>query len=133
MADGTKIIGVCITPEHKELLLVKNNGVWDFPGGFMRPEENDVDCLVRVITEEQLPYCTLKINDNIGLFFIGDYRECDRVIAYCVDINSNLAVGDGLEEAKKFALEDLFNIKGMHQMTKTVDQMVAKLIGKGLL
>ena len=132
MADGTKIIGICITPEHK-LLLIKKNNIWDFPGGNMYPEEKDVDCLVRTITEEQLPYCTLRVNNSLGVFFIGDYKECERIIAYNVNINSDLTVGDGLEEAERFSLEELTDIKGMHQMTKTVDQMVMKFIGKGLL
>ena len=130
MADGTKIIGVHLGPENK-LLLIKKDNIWDFPGGSMRPEEKDYDCLIRTITKEQFPYCTLKIHDLINLFFVGDYDECERILAYKVEIKSNIAVGECFQEAEYLSHEDVSKIK--ENLSKTVDRLIIKFIKMGLL
>lgn len=57
-SDGYKIVGVGVVEKDGKVLITQRKyddhlgGVWEFPGGKKRPEENDQSCVERELSEE---------------------------------------------------------------------------------
>lgn len=52
-------ICAAVISEKKEILLVKKKQVWILPGGKLEPDESDLECLCREVSEE-IPGTILK-------------------------------------------------------------------------
>ncbi|HTA16150.1 MAG TPA: NUDIX domain-containing protein, partial [bacterium] len=57
-SDGFKIVGVGVVEKDGKVLITQRKyddhlgGVWEFPGGKKRPEEDDRTCIERELQEE---------------------------------------------------------------------------------
>lgn len=130
-----KVLGIHLSPDN-EILLLKKDDKWDLPGGAFRPEESDVDCLVRTITEEQLPYCTLQIGEIFNIFYGKTFEDRERTAVYWVVLKGDLSINPGIKEeikeAKLFSLEELLLSKIHNEISETTSRVITRLIGKGV-
>lgn len=69
MQDQTSriVISIVLTNNSGELLLVKKGRSWFLPGGKVEPNETDIDCLMREMSEE-LPHLLYSIGEYYGEF-----------------------------------------------------------------
>lgn len=109
-------VGAAVIKDGK-VLVVKESG-WEkygFPGGTIKPNENDVACLVREVKEE--------LNANIkmdSLKYLGTYEdmamnEPDKIIQiklYALELENNPEKTSEIEDMFWFSKDDNFEILG---------------------
>jgi len=126
-------IGAAIVRDGK-LLIVKESGLekYGIPGGTIKPNETDIDCLMREIKEELSTTIKTDSLDFIGTFEDVAMNEPNKIIQiklYKVELEDKPTKSPEIEDISWFGKNDDLNILG------PIDKnyIIPALIEKGLL
>ena len=129
------MVAIRKTRRGKEILLVRNENVWMFPGGKPKMGEGEKECLIRELEVEELPGIKLKIGTRYCSIISRRARKGDkiRVIAYVGTVEGPLAPDSELTSARWLVLHPNLRKSGLCKVVGTVPHVIAMLKKDGLL